>query len=94
MKNINDNIDEKGRQIWILCTEKDSPHYGKDYSELWDSAKLEHDLYVQGKVSHMNPEIAEEIQEKISKDMVIYKREHLKKQHASEEEAKKVIFTA
>ena len=49
MNEISDNIDEKGLQIEMPCTEKDSPYYEKDYNKLENSEKFVHEMYVQGK---------------------------------------------
>lgn len=79
-------------QTWIPLTKKDSPYYNKDYNSLSPSEKITHDLYVQGKVSYLNPKIYADFQEEFFHEMERIKREHIIKQHNSEEDAKKIVL--
>ena len=83
------SIDDK-----IPCTEEDSPFFGKNYDSLMDSQKRIHDLYTQGKVSHLSAEKTVSIQEKTYSRMIDYKQVYAKKENASYINARKVILNS
>lgn len=94
MGNLNDNVDSKGRKIWIKLTEKDSPYYGRNYDALFPLMKEEHDRYVRGEISIMNLEVYFEMFEDINKEIKSFRLDFINKMHQSELASRDIIINS
>ena len=92
MSSINDVVDSSSNSDNIPCTEKDSPYYNMDYDKLWPSQKEEHDRYVNGTISKINPIVQYNIAQNTRSRMEKYKRNFIKKTHESYEIARTIIL--